>query len=395
MKKNSLLIVDDEMNIRSSLKRALRKWAERSQIQLYSAGTAAEAKEFLVEHHKETALILSDQKMPGQQGADFLIEITKSYPHIVKIILTGHAATDDISDYIDAGIFAFLEKPWNQEQLLFTLDKAYRYYQLEQKERERERIMQLEIQMAADFQKSFLRSELPYSKTIDFDFAHINAGKLPFGGDYFDIIHLGKERYIVLLGDVAGHGLKASFIVAVLKSIIHSEYIRDYFIEEPILNFISPSHLLNWLNKRISSILQFTPDIFVALCVCFIDAPKRKLVFANAGQPPLILVKENQVEEITQKSIVLGVDPDQKYTESAIDFDQQDILTLCTDGVYPSGKESDHVDITFFHELLLELRQSDHYAERIFNALLKMEHSIILDDDATIMSMKLRDDPES
>jgi len=384
MNRDIVLLVDDEEDILNSLLRNLRKWAGRHGLVLETASSGKEAMEFLSEQHENTAVIISDQKMPRQSGAEFLCETAALYPAIVTMILTGHADTSDISAFIKAGIFSFLEKPWDAEHLLSEIEKAYQFYTLRRKNEEQEKILQSEIQLASEFQELFLKFDFPESSSLDFDFSHLHARDLPFGGDYFDIIGLDDDTCLILLGDVAGHGLRASFIVSVLRSIIHSEFLKERQDRASLF----PAELLSWLNRRISKTLSRMPDIFLAFCACLINGRTGELVYSNAGQPPLMILTESGVKELVSKDLVLGVNPDSIYNQRHYSLRDGDVVVLCSDGIYPMGKEIRYVDKNIFHELLNEKRSSKCFIDDILKTVTKTEKKILRDDDITIFSAR-------
>lgn len=117
----TLLIVDDEPNIRSALTRLLR----REGFQILSAGSPREAFEHLAK--QPVQVILSDQRMPDMSGAEFLARVRQLYPESIRIILTGHTDIDLITGAINRGaIYKFLTKPWDDDQLREEIREAFR-----------------------------------------------------------------------------------------------------------------------------------------------------------------------------------------------------------------------------------------------------------------------------
>jgi phosphoserine phosphatase RsbU/P len=385
-----LLIVDDETDIRNSLERNLKKWAVRNKISLESVRSGNEALLFLQQNHEQTAVIISDQKMPNKKGSDFLKEVADIYPLIVSIILTGYADTSEIGSYIEAGIFSFLEKPWDRDVLVSEAEKALQVFKLRRIVKNQEKLMRSELKFASEFQNLFLKIEPKASKSLEFDYSHINAQELSFGGDYYDIIRLDNEKYLLLLGDVSGHGLKASFLVAVLKAMISTRFSSlQTESGNTELNNITPEGLLYWLNRQVHTILYRMPDLFLAFSVCIVDGIKKELLFANAGQPPLMVISETGVTELSPPEIVLGVNQDAEYSSTAFSLKSGDIIFLCTDGIYPSGNRFRYIDLTLFHMLLMEQRGKENINESIINSIQKVEKKSFSEDDITILSARV------
>jgi CheY-like chemotaxis protein len=121
----TLLLVDDEPNIVASLKRLLRS----DGYQILTANSARDGLA-LLQHHK-VDIILSDQRMPGMTGVDFLRIAKEMYPDTVRIVLSGYTELQSVTDAINEGaVFRFLTKPWDDQQLRRYIEEAFRYKEL-------------------------------------------------------------------------------------------------------------------------------------------------------------------------------------------------------------------------------------------------------------------------
>lgn len=115
----SLLAVDDEAFILNALKRLLR----RSQFELRTAGSGEEAWELL--QREPADVVISDQRMPGMTGVQLLSRVRDHAPDTVRIILSGYSDAQSITDAINEGaVYKFIAKPWDDAQLLLTLNEA-------------------------------------------------------------------------------------------------------------------------------------------------------------------------------------------------------------------------------------------------------------------------------
>lgn len=120
----TLLLVDDESKILSTLKRVLRQ----DGYTIYSAASAQEGLALLSTH--KIQVILSDQRMPEMNGTEFLSRVRDLYPHTIRLVLSGYADLDSITDAINHGaIYKFLTKPWDNEALRADLRAAFRHYE--------------------------------------------------------------------------------------------------------------------------------------------------------------------------------------------------------------------------------------------------------------------------
>jgi two-component system nitrogen regulation response regulator NtrX len=113
----TLLIVDDEQNIRSSLKGALG----REGYQVDDADSVAAARTMLQEAYD---IVLLDVWLPGESGMELLAEIRASAPDTTVVMMSGHATIDAAVQATRLGAFDFLEKPVALERLIVLLRNA-------------------------------------------------------------------------------------------------------------------------------------------------------------------------------------------------------------------------------------------------------------------------------
>lgn len=116
-----LLLVDDEPNILAALKRLLRA----DQYQIYTANDGPQGLAVLAEHPVD--VIVSDQRMPGMLGADFLRKARELAPDTIRIMLSGYTELQSVTDAVNEGaIYKFLTKPWEDEQLRGHIAESFR-----------------------------------------------------------------------------------------------------------------------------------------------------------------------------------------------------------------------------------------------------------------------------
>lgn len=123
--RQTILFVDDEANVLNAMRRTLRK----EPYQLFLAEGAAEALDVLEEN--EVDLVVSDHLMPSMDGLTFLNKVKDLYPHVVRVILTGHADLQMAIKAINEGeVFRFLTKPWMDLELKMTLKHIFDFIEL-------------------------------------------------------------------------------------------------------------------------------------------------------------------------------------------------------------------------------------------------------------------------
>lgn len=127
---NKILLVDDENNVLSALKRALFD----EQLEIVTSTSAEEALDIMKCQHFK--LVVSDERMVGMQGSEFLSQVRENYPDTIRIMLTGHATLEAAMKAVNEGeIYRFFSKPWNDHDLIFAIRSAIEKYDLESENR--------------------------------------------------------------------------------------------------------------------------------------------------------------------------------------------------------------------------------------------------------------------
>jgi two-component system NtrC family sensor kinase len=119
-----VLCVDDEKNVL----RALERLFLDDDYELITATSGSEGLEIL-RSVSPVHLVISDYRMPGMNGVDFLKEVCHDWPTTVRIVLSGYADTAAIVSAINEGqIYKFIPKPWNDDELKVTVANAVERY---------------------------------------------------------------------------------------------------------------------------------------------------------------------------------------------------------------------------------------------------------------------------
>lgn len=123
-KKFALLYVDDE---EKSLKYFQRAFGEMFKI--YTSPNAAGGMKILEEHRGEIAIILTDQRMPGETGVQFLEKTRQIHPRAIRMLITAFSDLNDAIAAVNTGaIYKYLTKPWDVPMLEITLKRAFEFY---------------------------------------------------------------------------------------------------------------------------------------------------------------------------------------------------------------------------------------------------------------------------
>src|SRR6202000_2364328 len=119
-----VLYVDDEINNLNSFKAAFRR-----DFEIYTAQSAREGRKILDSY--EIGVIITDQRMPGMTGIEFLESILAVYPDTIRILLTGFSDMNAVMDAINRGqVYKYLVKPWQNDELRLYIQNALEIYHL-------------------------------------------------------------------------------------------------------------------------------------------------------------------------------------------------------------------------------------------------------------------------
>jgi len=146
----NVLYVDDELNNLVSFKAVFR-----IKYNVFTALSAEEAIKILQE--KPINIIITDQRMPQMTGVEFLESILGTFPDPIRILLTGYADMNAVIDAVNKGkIFHYLSKPWNEEELDLTINRAFEVYKQKMDEKE----MNYKLSLSNDQLEFLLRQKL-------------------------------------------------------------------------------------------------------------------------------------------------------------------------------------------------------------------------------------------
>ena len=121
----TLLLLDDEPNILAALTRLFRADGYR----VLRAQTAEQAFDLLALN--QVQVVVSDQRMPGMNGTEFLSRVKKLYPGTIRIILSGYTELESVLNAINNGeIYRFYTKPWDDNTLRDNIREAFQYHEL-------------------------------------------------------------------------------------------------------------------------------------------------------------------------------------------------------------------------------------------------------------------------
>jgi serine phosphatase RsbU (regulator of sigma subunit) len=204
-----------------------------------------------------------------------------------------------------------------------------------------------EMSIARDVQQQLFPKQ--QVDTGDYDMFCKTLTMADLGGDYLDVFPLDEHRFVMILGDVAGHGVGAAMIMAMAKS--------------AMLNLVElldrPSELLSRLNTLIYRTKTKKQRKIMTFQYIMVDTQAHRVVYANAGgcSPFLIRSTTRSPEEIKVAGAALGAFKNSRFSQSEINLDPGDTLVLYTDGLVESRNNAgEEIGFDGFGESLVVAR---------------------------------------
>lgn len=128
--KISVLYVDDEENNLRSFRATFRR-----DFNVFTAQSGEEGLKILEENNIE--IIITDQRMPGMTGIDFLEKVLTIVPDPIRMLLTGYSDINAVIDAINKGqVYRYLTKPWNEGELKAAIMNSYEVFSLRKENKE-------------------------------------------------------------------------------------------------------------------------------------------------------------------------------------------------------------------------------------------------------------------
>ena len=148
----TLLLVDDEPGVISSLRRLLRPL----KYEVLAANGGAEALQLLESAHVD--VIISDMRMPNMDGAEFLSRSRAIAPDTIRILLTGYSEVEAVVRAVNEGhVYHYLHKPWDDQDLLLTIQRALEQLSLQREAERLSRLLQQQNEKLASFNMALER----------------------------------------------------------------------------------------------------------------------------------------------------------------------------------------------------------------------------------------------
>ncbi len=342
VKKYSVLYVDDEETNLRVFKSNFRRF-----FNVITAVNPVEAIDILKEN--DIQVIITDQRMPEMTGTEFLEKILPDYPNVIKIILTGFTDIEAIKDGINrCGIYKYITKPWNFDEMKAVLDRALETYQetidsqdhmhdleetnIELERRVAERTQELNdinerlinsIRYAGQLQLSMLPSEKYLERIFDEHFI-IYKTRYFFSEEFIwtTSLNFRTEDYTAVCTlEFDGKGIVGSLKTLIADSIL-TELIQDRKVYHP-------ADIIKYLKEEVDAAGSNELQCGLKVGVSVIDNNEGTLQFSGLNQDMIVFENGNLR--------VLEGEPEKKLdslTAHKIELEDDTTMYMFTNGFF-------------------------------------------------------------
>ena len=245
--------------------------------------------------------------------------------------------------------------------------------------RERATAEELDLALATELQAALLPKSCPRDCPN-----HVAAARnrmcAGVGGDFYSFLHINDEQIALVIGDVVGHGVRASLVMAQIMSFLQFEQTK----------LARPEQVAKSLNKMLLDLGERTGSILhCSLLYGVIDTPTGVGFFVNAGHPPPLICDQNTSKpfHLGHPNMLLGVE-EFKLTGACHTFKPGERLVMFTDGVTDAiNPAGERFGDERFEKVINECLGSDPEScvDRVFEAVDAFRQDAVQLDDETIV----------
>ncbi len=268
----------------------------------------------------------------------------------------------------------------SSNQLAASIENARLY------ESEAEKLkIEIDLENARKIQEKLLPGYVPQLKGLDIAGKMIPA--MHVGGDYYDLIKISDSKLFVIIGDVSGKGMAASFYMTKLQTMMQLKCREGK----------SPKEILANVNKELFGSIE--RNWFITASVALFDTNANTVKYCRAGHTPLIILNGEEKRVVKPGGIGLGLESGKVFNSSMeeleIPLNNNDMFVLFSDGVNETmDKEDNLFGMARFEEVLLKSSQmrAASALTNILTSLDKFRNGNPHNDDITMVLLKYSDE---
>jgi len=276
-------------------------------------------------------IIIINVDLPDISGFDLCKRIKRFMPYVLILCISHidnkanrvRALESGADDYMETGdSYQFISKIRSLVRLKQLSNEIRKQYaELEQ----RNRLMESHMRMGRRVQRALI-PDINMSFN-DCKIMSLYQPAMGVGGDFYNVLSLDEHKLGIVMGDVSGHGIAASFLTVTLNVMIKN--LSDWHF--------NPRELLFHLNNEMCELFgrgDDDPDFYACVFYALIDTENKQIQFANAGLvSPLQMSEPGIFKELSVFGAPIGMIKDIQYKQETISYSKGDTLLFYTDGL--------------------------------------------------------------
>jgi len=311
-----VLVADDQSPVLDALQLLLKSHGYRTEAVTHPAGVLS-----ALDSGSFDAVLMdlnyTRDTTAGGEGLELVSQIRSRDQILPLVVMTAWSSVDLAVEAMRRGASDFVQKPWNNNQLLGKLQTQVERAQRLRREQRRQ---DDELQEARDIQNNLLPKKLP--EVADYEIAGMTQPVRFVGGDYYNVVRISERETVLCIADVAGKGMPAALLMSSLQAAL-----------KPLMwQKLPPRELCRRLNRILCDLTPIGK--FISFFYAVLDSREHRLTYCNAGHNPPMLIRANGVAtELNAAGAVLGQFPDWVYEQSDVQMRRGDQLLVFTDGL--------------------------------------------------------------
>ena len=375
-KKTSHLLVVEDNKLNRML---LGKYLDNEGHQVSFAENGRMALELLQQSHID--MILLDIEMPEMNGYEVLAHVISNplLQDIPVIVTSAVEQLDSVVRCIEMGAEDYLTKPIDKTLLKARIDSSLEKKRLRDRQKATVQRLEREMELARITQMSILPSKLP--KLLGYEFGAMIVPARSVGGDFYDVIPVGNNRWEIVIGDVTGKGLPAALYMTLTYSLLRAETLSK---KPPTKTLINLNRYLMQMNSS---------SMFVTVLCGILDCDKNLFSYARAGHlAPLLLTASGEIQKSPIKpSQAIGLSSQITLDTGQITLEDNSTILLFSDGVSEAiNEKNEQFDEQRLSSVLLKYHQSppQELCSKLWEEVQVHSGSFPQQDDFTVFAVK-------
>ncbi|MDS4027469.1 MAG: SpoIIE family protein phosphatase [Candidatus Contendobacter sp.] len=383
-----ILTIDDEDLVRE----ILTAYLEDSGFEVIQASDGQTGIDLI--QRQSPDLVLCDLRMPGMDGLQVLATVTRDFPELPILVVSGMGGMSDAIQALKLGAWDYVTKPIEDMAVLeHAINHALERARLRRENREhREHLEIVNEQLQQTLRR--LQEDEAAARRIQFQLLpendkqyrnyrfsrHLLTSQF-LSGDFVDYFAIDGDHLGFYIADVSGHGVSSAFVTVMLKSYM-GRY-RELHRQNRDKGILNPAETLSRLNREIFGCRM---DKYLTMFYGIIHWPSNRLRYSSGGQFPFpILFDGQRADYIGKKSLPIGLFDFASYQTENLDLPHRFVLALISDGILETLPQASLRDKQAF--LLDLVRDTDLNIENLIQAL-GLDRAGPLPDDVTLLLIK-------